>query len=219
MHIKWPRWINHLHVSKLVKCAKWTGLSITLSFTLCHFIENVIWLQPTMLNAQQYFNNSIDIALEKSEEYFDKIVIMLCLIFNIVEFICFIVIFKEMYEHHKRHAALCLSNRPNVARRKERKNVITAVGHFASWLVEVIIFGIVGYVISAHMDKLGLTHWVFMTLVPSVNYLVFPLVQTLTSQDLRSHVFSLNCVCCKSVRPATEELELKGQEAPPVTNV
>ena len=209
MHIKWPRWINNLHVSKLVRCAKLTGLTITLVFTLGHFIENVVWLQPTMMNAHNYFNNTSVEEMVQSEEYFDKIVIVICLVFNVIEFICFNVIFLEMYKHHKRHVAMCLSNRPNVARRKKKRNVITAVGHFASWLVEVIIFGIVGYVISAHKEKLGLTHWIFMVLVPSVNYSIFPLVQTLTSQDLRNHVFSMKCACCKSVGHAPEELELR----------
>ena len=216
MHLKWPKWVNNLHVSKLVRCAKWTGLSITLFFTLGHFIENVVWLQPTMINAHNYFNNTTtESELEKSEEYFDKIVILICLVFNVVEFICFIVIFIEMYKHHKRHVAMCLSNRPNLARRKKKRNVITAVGHFSSWMVEVIIFGIVGYVISAHKDKLGVTHWIFMVLVPSVNYSIFPLVQTLTSQDLRNHVFSLKCACCnKSAEHATVELELKVKVVP-----
>ena len=216
MHIKWPRWINNLHVSKLVRCAKWTGLTITLVFTLGHFTENVVW-RTTWL---YYFNNTSEAALEKSEEYFDKIVIIICLVFNVVELICFSVIFNEMYKHHKRHVAMCLKNRPNVARRKKKRNVITAVGHFVSWIVEVIIFGIVGYVISAHKEKLGLTHWIIMVMVPSVNYSIFPLVQTLTSQDLRNHVFfSMKCACCKSVEHATEELELKVKMVPKGTIV
>ena len=209
MHIKWPRWVNNLHVSKLVWCAKWTGLSVTLVFTLVHFIENVVWLQPTMMNAHNYFNNTSVEEMVKSEEYFDKIVIVICMVFNVIEFICFNVIFLEMYKHHKRHVAMCLSNRPNAARRKKKRNVITAVGHFASWLVEILIFGIVGYVISAHKDKLGVTHWLFMVLVPSVNYSVFPLVQTLTSQDLRHHVFSPKCTCCNKLGRNETTIELK----------
>ena len=210
MHIKWPTWILHLKVSKLVKWAKWTGLTITLVFTLGHFIENVVWLQPSMLNAHNYLKKSNAEELVATEEYFDKIVVLICLVFNLIELICFIMILTETYKHHKRHVSMCLSNKPQVARRKKKRNVITAMGHFISWTVEVIIFGIVGYVISAHKDKLGLTHWIFMVLVPSVNYSIFPLVQTLTSEELRGHVFSVKCTCCKSVGYAIEELELKG---------
>ena len=41
-----------------------------------------------MMNAHNYFNiTTTEAELEKSEEYFDKIVILICLVFNVVEFI------------------------------------------------------------------------------------------------------------------------------------
>ena len=71
-----------------------------------------------------------------------------------------------------------------------RRNVITALGHFASWVVEILVFGVLEYVIVAHRDAFGLAHYIFLELVPSINYVVFPAVQTLSSHDLRAHVFS-----------------------------
>ena len=41
----------------------------------------------------------------------------------------------------------------------------------------------------AHKDVLGMASWVFMMVLPSINYVIFPLAQTLASPDLRSHVF------------------------------
>ena len=41
-------------------------------------------------------------------------------------------------------------------------------------------------VVMAHKDVLGMTSWVFMMVLPSINYVVFPLAQTLASPDLRS---------------------------------
>ena len=57
---------------------------------------------------------------------------------------------------------------------------------------------------------------IFQLLLPSVNYVIFPLVQALTSHDLREHIFSLqlwckpSCLClkCKSNEIA-EEVELQ----------
>ena len=40
-------------------------------------------------------------------------------------------------QHHERHVRLCLSNKPKLARSKKRRNVITAVGHFTSWITEI----------------------------------------------------------------------------------
>ena len=37
----------------------------------------------------------------------------------------------------------------------------------------------------AHRDTLGFGHYIFLEMVPSINYVIFPIVQTLSSQDLR----------------------------------
>ena len=63
-----------------------------------------------------------------------KAAIGICLALNVLEFLCFALIFAEMRVHHKRHVALCLANKPGAARRKKRRNVITAAGHFISWV-------------------------------------------------------------------------------------
>ena len=38
---------------------------------------------------------------------------------------------------------------------------------------------------------MGLAYWIFFMLLPSINYVLFPTVQILTSAELRQHVFSL----------------------------
>ena len=45
---------------------------------------------------------------------------------------------------------------------------------------------------TAAKDSLGLTQWIFFMLWPSINYVVFPTVQTLTSDGLRENAFG----CC-----------------------
>ena len=54
-----------------------------------------------------------------------------------------------------RHVSLCLSNHPKAARKKKRRNVITATGHFTSWLIEILIFGVIKGQISGYKDKVG----------------------------------------------------------------
>ena len=51
----------------------------------------------------------------------------------------------------------------------------------------------------SNRDELGLAYWLFFMLLPSINYVLFPTVQILTSADLRQHVFSVGEVslkCC-----------------------
>ena len=131
---------------------------------------------------------------EKRVPIFDTIIVVVALLCNICELICFVVIFYTMFKHARRHAALCLANKPRVVRKKKKRNVITAAGHFTSWCAEMALFCVLGVILTAGLDKLGAAGWMlyaFMTLVPSINYVVFPCVQVVSSQELREHVFSL----------------------------
>jgi len=133
-----------------------------------------------------------------SKEIFNNFIGTSCLLFNVAEFICFIVIFVEMCKQHKSHVKLCLLNKPKLAKMKKRRNTISAVGHFVSWSVEVLMFAFGMYIREASKETSNLNVWnlfYFRLLVPSINYVVFPTVQALTSKDLRNHVF--NFACCK----------------------
>ena len=127
-----------------------------------------------------------------------------------------------MHKHHKRHVSLCLSNKPTIVRQKRRRNVITTAGHFTSWLVEMLFFGVLQSIVLGNKELVKNKELVriFLLLLPSVNYVIFPLVQALTSHDLREQIFSLplwcktSCLCLKS-QPneiAEEEVELQAVE-------
>ena len=129
-----------------------------------------------------------------SDAYFSKFASLTCLIFNVVELICFVIIFLEMYRHHKSQVHLCLSNKPKIANLQRRQNTITAVGHFASWVVEFLILGMFQNFLSANHGSVPFFCWIFLRFfMPSINYLVFPTVQSIASKDLRAHVFNLEC--------------------------
>lgn len=94
-------------------------------------------------------------------------------------------------------------------------------GHFASWVVEMFIFGLIQSVLVGSKELMPLAKWMFFVLLPSTNYLVFPIVQALSSPDLRAHIFSLefckpSCLCprCKpgngaDMHEVPEEIELQ----------
>ena len=152
---------------------------------------------------------------DPSKEIFSVAAFAACMAFNLMEFMCFVVIFLEMHKHHKRHVSLCLSNKPKIARQKRRRNVITTAGHFASWLVEMVIFGVIQSRIMVHRERIGpLARWIFVLFLPSINYTIFPLVQALTSEDLREHIFNHKlwykpiCLCMKyKTTEVHEEME------------
>ena len=121
---------------------------------------------------------------------FNKFAFLTCLILNLLEFICLIILFHEMFRHHKRHVDLCWSKKPDLANKKRRENTITSVGHSVSWLAEILIFGVIQYVLAQRKDTIY--NFFFGMLLPSINYVVFPSVQAMTSKELRAHVFNLH---------------------------
>ena len=64
-----------------------------------------------------------------------------------------------------------------------RPYVITAMGHFVSWIVEMLVFGTLSllvlsrHLIDLHQGKLDLSLWMFTMLIPSMNYAIFPAIQ------------------------------------------
>ena len=106
-----------------------------------------------------------------------------------------------MYYHRKRHSRLCLSNKPKLANQRKRRNSVTTVGHFTSWVVEILIFGVLGHLIKTNKVTFPSGEWLFLCVfMPSVNYFVFPAVQAITSEELRKHVFRIQyckecCLC------------------------
>ena len=144
-------------------------------------------LQPPAATIRRKFMSTI---------VFSKVAFTSCIVLNVVEFICYVIIFWDMYKHHKRHAELCLSNKPEEERKKKIENTVTAVGHFASWVSEMLIFGLIQFVLfyanNIYRENMPLPFWLFcVVLLPSVNFVTFPSIQAITSPKLRYHVFDL----------------------------
>ena len=64
-----------------------------------------------------------------------------------------------------------------------------------SWSVEILLFGVGNYLILASKKTNNSTalHFIyFKFLVPSINYVIFPLVQAITSEELRDCLFNFD---------------------------
>ena len=179
---------------------------MSLILTLVHIGEHIYLGNIEDLVYYRYFLR-LDIEFAEITSYFDRIASIACIVSNLIEFLFFIVIIHELYRLHQ----IRVRHRPNAARRHAKKNVITAMGHFVSWVVEMFVFGILGLLVFSrhlHQDKLDLSLWMFAMLVPSMSYAIFPAIQVLTSPDLRQHVFcQMSCIRQQS-GAEVEEIEL-----------
>ena len=195
LHVIRPIRINRIGVSTLVKITKWAGFAISLFVTAGHI--TVAWDIPSTMSMYNYFKN-LEPAISVEKVPFDQFAMGLFLLSNICELICFFVLFYHMRKHHRRHVRLCLPNKPKVAAKKAKRNVITATGHFVSWIAEILVLGIFPILVTQIMEKGGLGMWIFFTLIPSINLIIFPTIQGLMFKELRAHIFHLGCEKFKS---------------------
>ena len=200
--IRFPFSVLRIGAKRLVKCTCRMTFMLSFLFAVGSNIEITV-IDPEIIIIffkEARFVDSKVITNFFSKEIFNNFIGTSCLMFNVAELICFIIIFVEMCKQHKKHVKLCLLNKPEMAKMKKRRNTISAVGHFVSWSVEVLMFAFGMYIREASKETRILNAWnlfYFRLLVPSINYVVFPTVQALTSKELRNHVFSLTC--CREI--------------------
>ena len=186
-YVKFHNFLLDVGVRRFVSCAKWSGFTISSVITVGHFIEHIFSVHPSNMVYYSYFKDQRAEIVE-FEAIFDYIMITFCLIANIIEFFLFAIIISELVKQYRIRVRL------NARNTQGRKNAITGLGHFISWIVEMILFGVSQYIIVEHKEVLGLSHWVIFMLLPSLNY-IFPTVQILTSPDLRHYAFGFLCNC------------------------
>ena len=91
------------------------------------------------------------------------------------------------------------------------------MGHFTSWMAEIVISGVIQYAYWLAVDPFYV--WIcFRVLIQSIDYVVFSSIQVMSSKELRAYVFNLDfckeicgSVKCKSEIDveAAEEIELQ----------
>ena len=168
---------------------------MSLLLTLGHIIEHIFIGKLEDMVYYSYFNE-LKTDLAEITSFFDYAASMACFISNLIEFVFFIIIISELIRLHLNR----VRHRPNAARMHAKKNVVTATGHFVSWVIELLLFGAINMIVHSHKDMLDLRMWVFFMLFPSMNYAIFPIIQVFTSPDLRHHVFGQMSFTCPNSR-------------------
>ena len=66
--------------------------------------------------------------LQEQVAIFDKVAVTSFLVLNFIELVLYAFIISELHRHHKKHVALCLSNRPERATMKAREKDFSDTG-------------------------------------------------------------------------------------------
>ena len=204
-YLKFHHVLVRVGVNRFVTCAKWLAFSWSFMLALGQIIEVFAFGTPSTLVFYSFYTD-FSLELKEFKAVFDHIITAGSLISNLLEFLFLLVIIRELA---KLSRGARLSNR-NTAKKRVQKNVITGVGHFISWLTEMVIFIIIQVIVMASKDSMGQIHWdwFFLMLWPSINYVIFPTVQVLTSKELREHVFGWmrpRSNCCRDNKSGNGE--------------
>ena len=186
-----------------------TAIFASLIFTTGYVVEH--WYYGFECMPWYYYFNTMKPSLQ-GNSFFDNMISWSCVISNFIELIFFLIIIFELLKHQNR---ICNLMTPNAATRRGRRNAVTAMGHFISWLLECLVFGVCQSLVKSlntNDTTLGNYEWIFVVLIPSINYFVFPTAQVFTSPELRSHLFSTECCECYACTCADGDQE---GEAPP----
>ena len=192
--ISFPFAVIHIGADKLVKWTSRMTCFLTLLFAVANYFETLV-MAPEIIGC--FFNESefidLKVAIYKfsSESYVQSITCYICLVFNVAEFLCYIILLVELFKLKSRQKNSVSRKQQKM---KNRRNAVTTLGHFTSWSVEIIIFGFAQYFLVTSRETIGFNIWTliyFQLFVPCINYVIFPTVQALTSKDLREHVFNL----------------------------
>ena len=204
LYIKCQNIILVIGEKKLFNISKLAGCFVSLILTVCSVVEKTQYLPgvPGSLPVVHSFFKSLTWETKKAQPgYTQFITSLIVVMFNLVEFIFFAIIIWELFKNQLTLRAVCISSstNPTIARRRVRKNSITALGHFISWVIEIILLLFVQVIVARQrvdQNSFSLASWTLLMLVPSINYCILPMAQTSTSPELRSHVFSsISCEC------------------------
>ena len=140
LYIKFHHVLLRVGIDRFVSCAKWLGFSVSLILASGQVTETFFFRNPGGMVFYAFFTD-LSPYLEEFEAVFDHICATFSLLANLFEFLFFLIIIGELTRLNRGAAALFSSSRRNVAMKRARKNAITGMGHFISWLIELLLFG------------------------------------------------------------------------------
>lgn len=183
--VKLPHILLYVGENTFVTVFKWAGFSVSLMLTLYYVFEHS-YLNLACCGFEEL--NNFDRITGKASS--DEVIGISSMLSNFFELFFFIIIISEVLKHQDMHSFLCQSSNPNFTGIRARKNTITSLGHFISWLIECVVFGTCHWMVNTRQGPSGEANQFFLMMLPSINYAVFPTAQVFTSPELRNHVFS-----------------------------
>ena len=124
-----------------------------------------------------------------NELIFVKVYGLIIILSRVVELVIYIVIFMRQTEIESRASIACIKGDEPVSVRRHQRNVVSVMGHFVSFLlgmVHLLLPPIIyfSYFYIGESEPIMMSDFIVF-IFPSLNFLVYPLVEILFSENLR----------------------------------
>ena len=124
-----------------------------------------------------------------NELIFAKVYGLITILSRVAELVIYIVIFMRQTEIESRASIACIKGDEPVSVRRHQRNVVSVMGHFVSFLLGMVHL-LLPPIIYLCVGESGGPGLIMMSdfiifIFPSMNILVYPLVEILFSENLR----------------------------------
>ena len=161
-------------------------------FTTLHMLENILYDNSYLFHYSYCGKTSFTPKI-----VYNLIIGNICMILTTLsitgELIAHIFIYVRQTKIENRAQVYEIRGNHLVCQTRHQRNVISALGHFISFAVSMtqrIIFAISLYYLAD--DTIVVVSRISFFLLPCINFCVHPLIETISSHNLRGSIFAMN---------------------------
>ena len=180
------KWIKE---ESVVKFLYWYSPVLSGSFITLHMFESfVVYYDNPMLFYCSFCAKSPFPPELVDDVVIFKIFLILFITPSLIAEMCtHVAVFVKQTRIENRATVYIVKNDQRVSRQRHHRNVISAAGHFASFAVSMVetFLLIHAFYFMADMEKVKVVRNVNMFLIPSINFFLYPLIETVFSESLR----------------------------------
>ena len=190
----------------MIKFLYWYSPILSVLIMILHIIENFLRYPTTPMlfyysccKKSPYPSNLIDDAM------IFKIFVTLVMTPSLIAEMCIhISVLIKQTRIENKATVYIIKNNQRVSRQRHQRNVISAVGHFLSFSISILeTFLLVNaFYFLKDIETVTIVRNLNMFLIPSINFFVYPFIETLFSENLRERFF------CKSPKTWYSQIHL-----------
>ena len=164
----------------------------------------IIWAEDLNHNDDPFrvfysFCAKTPFPLETVHKYiYIKLYILGTVLSHFVEFGVYIaILIKQSKIESSASSVYILKNNQCVSNRRHQRNMVSALGHFSSCIISIIITltfvfpPIMIFLVGVPPNSRLISHFIAFSF-PTINFFVYPLIETMCTENLRNNLFQLS---------------------------